>query len=239
MNLTIGSLFSGIGGLELGLERSGLGRVVWQVEIDSHRRKVLAKHWPDTPRWGDISSFQGAPADAICGGFPCQNLSHANVKTRSGLSGDKSGLWREFKRIVHVVMPSLVIVENVRDGWRRWVPAVRCDLGRLGYSSVSLCLRACDVGAPFEGARVFVVATANRKGKPAFAVNAEVAKLREATEAVRKNWGEPTPRALGMADGIPDRMERLGALGNAVVPAMAEVVGRLIQGSRPDNGVGR
>lgn len=224
----IGSLFSGVGGLELGLERAGLGPVVWQVECDPYRRGVLARHWPNVDRRDDVRTFHGSPADVICGGFPCQNLSHANVKTRSGLDGESSGLWREFARIVGNVRPRFVVVENIRDGWREWVPAVRRDLHRLGYPSLSICLRACDVGAPFEGARVFVLAASYREGESALSEHAQVALLRQATEAVRADWGQPPPRALGVADGVAHRMDRLRAVGNAVVPAMAEVVGRML-----------
>ena len=111
-NLTIGSLFSGIGGLELGLEWAGLGRTVWQCEGDPFCRKVLAKHWPDMPCYEDVTALRNPPTvDLICGGFPCQDLSHTGL--RKGINdGKRSRLWWEFSRLVGEVQPGIVVVEN-------------------------------------------------------------------------------------------------------------------------------
>lgn len=85
MRFTVGSLFSGIGGLELGLERAGM-QVVWQVEFDPFCQQVLAKHWPEVKRYGDIRELRGdelEPVDLICGGFPCQPHSLAGQRRAS------------------------------------------------------------------------------------------------------------------------------------------------------------
>ena len=163
MAMTIGSLFSGIGGLELGLEACGLGPVLWQAEIDPFCRAVLAKHWPDARRYEDVRSIDATTErpDVICGGFPCQDLSTAGKQR--GISADRSGLWWEFRRIVRVLRPRFVVVENVHGAWRKWLPVVRRGLWKVGYSSLPLRVRASDVGAPHERARVFVVAHANRE----------------------------------------------------------------------------
>lgn len=162
--LTIGSLFSGIGGLELGLEWSGLGRTAWQVEIDPFCRRVLERHWPQAKRFDDVQAFGGAPADLICGGFPCQDLSPAGL--RKGIDhGERSGLWREFARVVAASNPAWVVVENVGGTWRQWVPRVRGDLHRLGYASVPLRVRASDVGAWHQRSRIFVVAHRDGEGE--------------------------------------------------------------------------
>lgn len=174
--LTIGSLFSGIGGIELGLEWSGLGPVRWQVERDEFCRAILAKHWPDVRRYADVCTV-GADldrVDIICGGFPCQDVSSAGK--RAGLAGARSGLWREFARVVGVVQPRWVVVENVASGATRWVDAVVRDLAELGYESLPIPLSASDVGAPHRRARVFIVARhVDGDGQLARAVDAEVA----------------------------------------------------------------
>ena len=95
--MRIGSLFSGIGGLELGLEWSGLGPTVWQVESDAFCRDVLKKHWPYTTRYTDVRDVGGTNlelVDIICGGFPCQDISAAGKG--AGITGERSGLWKEY-----------------------------------------------------------------------------------------------------------------------------------------------
>jgi len=164
--LTIGSIFAGIGGLELGLEWAGLGPVVWQVERDAWCRSVLARHWPAAIRAGNVKLFhsnrygrrprQWGRVDLICGGFPCQDVSGAGKG--AGLAGARSGLWREFARVVGEFLPAWVVVENVASGANRWVDAVVCDLAQLGYASLPVPLSASDVGAPHRRARIFVVA---------------------------------------------------------------------------------
>lgn len=155
--MKIGSLFSGIGGLELGLERAGVGQVVWQCEVDSFCRQVLAKHWPNVERFEDVTQPRTWPAvDLICGGFPCQDVSSAGA--RRGLSGARSGLWFHFARVVEEVRPSWVVVENVASGKRLWLPTVKAQLESLGYRVRAFSLSAADVGAPHLRRRVFVVA---------------------------------------------------------------------------------
>lgn len=160
MNLTIGSLFSGVGGLELGLEWAGLGRTVWQVEQDEFCRQVLAKHWPDVDRSVTDVRCAGAatlvPVDVICGGFPCQDVSGAGKG--AGLDGARSGLWWEYLRIVEEMRPRIVIVENVAGGAKRWLCAVRGALHELGYRTRAMGVAARDVGAPQRRERIFVVA---------------------------------------------------------------------------------
>lgn len=165
MSLTIGSLFSGIGGFELGLEWAGLGPVLWQVEIDAWCRSVLARHWPDVRRFADVRTVgreQLAPVDIVCGGFPCQDVSAAGK--RAGINGARSGLWREQARIVAEVRPRFVLVENVSALATRGLDVVVSDLGRLGYRVEARIISAADVGAPHRRARLFVVAYARDHG---------------------------------------------------------------------------
>ncbi len=166
--LTIGSLFSGIGGLELGLEHATGGRVVFQVERDAWCRDVLAKHWPDAFRYDDVCTVRGLPrVDIICGGFPCQDVSVAGK--RAGFAGERSSLWREYRRIVADVGPRFVFVENVPglltadDGWA--FGEVLGDLAALGFDATWDVFRASDVGAPHRRERLFLLAHAHRGGR--------------------------------------------------------------------------
>lgn len=288
MSLTIGSLFSGIGGLELGLEWAGLGPVAWQVERDPFCRAVLEKHWPAVERHADVTTVRGLPhVDLVCGGFPCQDVSSAG--RGAGLQGARSGLWWYFAAIIDAVRPRFVVVENVASGARRWLPTVRRHLYLLGYDSTAYALSAADVGAPHLRRRIFVVAHAHRDRELAFPVDAEVAGAscapadperrlvrveqgkrrgarraretvaaddgqtrvasdthaagREGTGAVAHEgwirsaagaWGPPfgglVPLVHGLSGGMAGRQrrERIRALGNAVVPQCAEVIGRVV-----------
>ena len=172
-SLTIGSLFSGIGGFELGLELAGLGPVLWQCEIDSWRRQVLAKHWPDAARFTDVREIErhdpecdlgwdctcgrGAePVDVLCGGFPCIDISAAGKQ--AGLDGEHSGLWYEFARIIGEVRPRFVVVENVAALLVRGMGDVLGDLAARGYDARWDCVPAAALGAPHRRDRVFLVA---------------------------------------------------------------------------------
>jgi DNA (cytosine-5)-methyltransferase 1 len=260
--LTIGSLFSGIGGLELGLEWAGLGPVLWQVEQDDYCRCVLAKHWPDVDRSVTDARTAGAsnlaPVDLICGGFPCQDVSSAG--NRTGLTGSRSGLWGEFARIVAELEPRWVVVENVASGAILWLDAVVARLASLGYETLPLPLSAADCGAPHLRRRVFMVGrnacNGNGNGKPTLSEHAEASRVPGAAadsdgHAIRKQpgrsggkgwaceaiaghasqggWWTTEPGVGRVADGVPDRVAQLRALGNAVVPQCAEVVGWVVR----------
>src|SRR5271166_1751893 len=113
--LTVGSLFAGIGGFDLGLERAGM-KVVWQVEIDPFRRRILRKHWPGTWQFKDVKEFMDDPKfkalprsircpDLICGGFPCQPFSIAG---KQGGTEDIRDLWPDMLRAIRALQPSFV-----------------------------------------------------------------------------------------------------------------------------------
>lgn len=147
----IGSMFSGIGGLELGLERAGLGTVAWQAEIDLNASEVLAKHWPDSRNLGDVSQVEWSDehrVDVLCAGFPCQPASTAG--RREGMADDR-WLWPEVARALAALRPAHLVAENVPglltvndgDGFRQVVT----DLHRLGYSARWGLRSAASVGA--------------------------------------------------------------------------------------------
>ena len=161
--LTFGSLFAGIGGFDLGLERAGM-RCEWQVEIDPYARAVLAKHWPNVRRHEDVRTFPPPEGewgvDVICGGFPCQDISVAGKG--AGLAGERSGLWYEFARIIGELRPRYVIVENVAALLARGMGTVLGDLSTLGYDAEWHVIPASAVGAPHRRERVWIVGFRSR-----------------------------------------------------------------------------
>ena len=184
--LTYGSLFTGAGGLELGVQAALPGRTLWHSEIDPGACKVLAHRWPDVPNLGDITTIDCATVprvDVLTGGSPCQDVSTAGA--RAGMhEGTRSNLWGAMREAVAVLRPSLVVWENVRGAYSacaasemgscprcvgddpasRHAPRLRAlgrvlgDLCDLGYDAQWYGLRAADVGAPHGRFRVFVFA---------------------------------------------------------------------------------
>ena len=185
--MRFGSLFSGIGGLDLGLERAGM-ECVWQVEVDDYATRVLERHWPHVPRWRDVWGFIGdanggdvAPqqaghqekrkpsrncswhaVDLICGGFPCQPVSVAG--RRQG-DRDERWLWPAFREVVSIFRPRWVVVENVpgllsADSGRLF-GGILADLAELGFDAEWQVLPAAAFGAPHLRKRVFVIAHCN------------------------------------------------------------------------------
>ena len=233
----IGSLFSGIGGLELGLEAAGLGPVAWQVEIDPYCREVLKKHWPQAGQHADIRDISKLPAvDVICGGFPCQDISAAGKG--AGLDGPQSGLWWEFARVIEANRPAFVVVENVASGAKRWVDAVCGSLGKLGYQTLPIPIAASDVGAPHLRRRIFIIGynSANAIGCELWQQQGRQSGKSgpnppQPTELGATQGWQPLPSICRSNDGPDSRLDRarLRALGNAVVPHCAMVVGEVIQ----------
>lgn len=287
--LTVGSCFSGIGGIELGLEWTGGFETRWQIENDEYASRVLAKHWPNVKRYSDIRDVvRPEPVDLICGGFPCQDVSLAGK--RAGLEGKRSTLWGEMFRLVCEVKPRWVLAENVPgllssdDG--RFFGNILRDLAFIGFDAEWQVLSAAGVGAPHLRQRLFIVSYPHRirhvrgegvqegkqylnwrqaLGKPdplpanvsdagsksstqsVFAIHCHEEIKRRKTEKVRgKNREEskvgtaiftgisgigewlPEPQMARMVDGVPEELEQIRCLGNAVVPQVAQKVGEMI-----------
>jgi DNA (cytosine-5)-methyltransferase 1 len=161
--LRVLDLFSGIGGFSLGLERTGGFETVAFCEIEEFPRRVLAKHWPNVPRYRDVRELtadrlaaDGIAVDVICGGFPCQDISTAGKG--AGLAGERSGLWSEIARLVGELAPQFVIVENVSALLSRGLGDVLGDLASVGYDAEWHCIPASAIGAPHRRDRVWIVA---------------------------------------------------------------------------------
>lgn len=161
-------LFAGIGGLTLGLQRSGYFEPVAFCEADPFCRLVLAKHWPEVPIYDDVRTLDagrlaadGIAVDAIAGGFPCQDVSRAGK--RAGIEGDRSRLWEEFARLVRELRPRFVIVENTSGLFDRGIGRVLGDLAALGFDAEWHGLPAAAIGAPHIRDRVWIVAYPQRE----------------------------------------------------------------------------
>lgn len=157
MTLTVGSLFSGIGGIDLGLERAGM-TVKWQSEIDPYACKVLKKHWPNTPNLGDIKQIDWSTVEAvdvIAGGYPCQPFSTAGK--RQG-ENDPRHLWPYFRDAISGIRPRFAILENVRGHLSMGFDRVLADLTEIGYDAEWQIVSAASVGAPHRRERIICVA---------------------------------------------------------------------------------
>lgn len=256
--MNILSLFTGIGGLDLGLERAGM-QIVAQVEIDPYCRAVLRKHWPEVPQHDDVrtcvdwwQSRPRPPVDLVCGGFPCQPVSNAGLRLAQA---DDRWLWPAYANVVRLLRPRYVLVENVPGLLSAGMGDVLGDLAGLGYDTEWDRIPAAFVGAPHIRRRIFLVAYPNGqrqlqpcgsvsevRGRPSHGRSqTDVADpgsgRHQPPEGVifagrhspidRRRW--PTEPDVGrMVDGFPSRVDRIRALGNAVVPAVAEHVGHLI-----------
>jgi DNA (cytosine-5)-methyltransferase 1 len=235
MTLHVLDLFSGIGGFSLGLERAGF-RTVAFCEIDPFCRRVLAKHWPEVPCYEDVRDLTAArlcadgigPIDAICGGFPCQDISFAGEG--AGIEGERSGLWSEYARLIGELRPRYVIVENVAALLSRGLGRVLGDLAEIGFDAEWDCIPASAVGAPHVRDRLWIVAYP--AAGDGFALSREPGDERPSSfrlcQPRRRSEWPPEPRVRTVDDGFPGWLDENLALGNAVVPLIPEMVGRAI-----------
>ena len=275
--MVVGSLFSGIGGFDLGFQRAGM-RTAWMVERNPYRRRVLAQHFPDAELLRDVRSVNYArleAVDLICGGFPCTDLSLARNRAE-GLKGRHSGLWREFARAIRSVRPRWVVVENVPPLLGRGLDAVLGDLASVGYDAEWDCIPAASIGAPHPRDRLWLVAYpggerrqqdaggphaaqgvdaggraeeadlaggdgAGSRARPVADTEGELRGAgSSAGPSPRIRWGRladsriegipwpPEPGVGRVAHGVPYRMDRVAALGDSLVPQIAEGIGRQI-----------
>lgn len=237
-------LFSGIGGFSLGLERTGGFKTVAFCEVEPFCKRVLRKHWPEVPIYDDVRELtgdrlraDGVPVDVICGGFPCQDISIAGKG--AGLDGERSGLWREFARLIGEIRPRYAIVENTAALLDRGLGRVLADLAARGYDAWWSCLRACDVGAPHIRDRLWLVAHPQGSKKGSTATRNchrefEATRALSSTQTGRRagdfggaRW-HPEPTVCRVDDGVSANVDRVAALGNAVVPQIPELIGHAI-----------
>ena len=272
MTLTVGSLFSGIGGFDLGLEKAGM-QVIWQSEIDPYSCAILEKHWPDVTNIGDIRKVNWKTVErpnVLCGGYPCQPFSFAGL--RKG-NNDPRHLWPEFKKAIRILQPDYAIMENVRGHLSLGFKEVLKDLASIGYDAEWQVIPASATGAPHKRERLIIVAypkskqrnerehlinskttpewktiqgktgrsnstLANSKSSNGRSTKPQsvVACSKQTTKPGEQNrpkrpkvyrW-KSEPNVGRVADGVPNRVDRLKGLGNAIVPQVAQMIGERI-----------
>lgn len=261
--MNFGSLFAGIGGIDLGFERAGMA-CKWQVENDPYCIKILEKHWPHVKRYGDIKRLKGGElekVDVIAGGFPCQPVSTAGQ--RKG-EKDERWLWHEFRRIIRALRPEYIVVENVPGLLNMGLNIVLGDLVSCGYDCEWESIPAIAFGAPHQRYRVFIVAHSYGRRFKGTAISIRSRRQDEAQVIPHRNGEVKPPHKQGfkgyertfggreksrvfnhellkekttwpiepavcrVVNGVPNRVDRIKALGNAVVPQVAEYVANCI-----------
>jgi DNA (cytosine-5)-methyltransferase 1 len=159
--LTIGSLCSGFGGLDLAVAAHHGARVAWHAEVDRHANAVLAHHWPGVPNLGDLTSTDWAavePVDILTAGYPCQPFSQAGQRRGTD---DPRHLWPHIAAAVRHLRPRRIVLENVAGHLGLGFADVLADLAALGFDARWGTVRAADAGAPHRRERLFVVADAH------------------------------------------------------------------------------
>ncbi len=274
--LTVGSLFSGVGGVEIGFEKQGF-KTRWFVEKEPYAQAVLQKRFPNTKIYGDITKidFRTVPKiDILTGGFPCQDISNAGK--RAGIEGSRSSLWKYYLEAIRILRPKIAFIENVSALLDRGLDVVLADLAKIGYDAEWYCVSASSVGAFHKRRRIFILTYPNLYGQHSFRQGGGTVQndkeselqtisskgIQPTTEFVQdgfvgdvshtnhqgsKGEGEiqirqpelpqfrqegywTTEPELGrVANGIPNRMDRIKCLGNAVVPQCAEVFAKAIK----------
>ena len=238
------ALFAGAGGGILGGKLLGW-RTVCAVENDEHARNVLVARQNDGslepfPIWDDVRTFDGKPwqghIDVISGGFPCQDISSAGKG--AGITGQRSGLWREMARIIGEVQPRYAFIENSPMLRTRGLTTVLKDLAETGYNARWGVFGACDVGAPHKRERLWILAHTKARGlevrMPAETVQYDAKCGGIPTEWDISNWkstGEtPTTKPLlgRNANGMAYRVDRIKRIGNGQVPAVVRLAWNIL-----------
>ena len=212
---------------------------------------------PPFPIWDDVQTFDGKPwrgiVDVVSGGFPCQDISAAGKG--AGIDGERSGMWREMARIICEVRPGYAFIENSPMLTTRGLDRVLSDLASMGFDARWGVLGAADVGAPHQRDRIWVVADSNRKWKlqqkgsksnerrrigdggneMAYANSAQRQRDKctersktQRTNACKPSWWDIEPDVGRVADGVAARVDRLKAIGNGQVPAVAATAWKLL-----------
>lgn len=228
-------LFSGIGGFTIACHEAGL-KTNQFVEIDPFCQQVLKKNWPDIPIHDDISTFNDSRQkyNIIVGGFPCQDISIAG--TGEGLKGERSGLWKEYLRLINKYQPQYVVIENVKRLLSLGLEEILSDLAQIGYDAEWETIPAALVGLPQARERVWIVAYPSGFRRERLLSSEDISEARQRWKSRKENLQSffdfatvgtdryPKPIICGVHDRPSDWAHRLKCCGNAVAPDVAFII---------------
>lgn len=224
-DLKHGALFAGIGGNELGAKWAGI-ETIWNCENATFKRKLLKQKFPNVEQYDDIRTMSNPKwCDIISGGFPCQDISIGGKG--EGIEGSRSRLWYEMRRIIREVRPNYVIIENSSALTFRGLGRVLYDLSEIGYDAEWQCLSAKAFGLQHGRERIFIIAYTHEIGQK---YGGEISVFRQFDiskqfERVFPKWRErrdvPQPTNFRTANVLPNQLDRVGALGDAVIPLIS------------------
>jgi len=253
--LRVLDLFSGLGGFSLGLERTGGYETVAFCEIDKHCQKVLQKHWNSVPIFEDVSQlrfkgkyiyynepkkipiqnvYKNDGVEVVCGGYPCTG--HSTAGKKRGLKDEKSGLWKEFKRIIQESKPRWVVIENSANMRSNGLTEVLQDLWQVGFRDIRWDVLSAEAyGCIHKRERIYIIANSHeiRLREATFASTEEESKRRAEAWLTFSNRECPEPSFCGVDDEIPKELERVrkrqvGQYGNSLIPDIPERIGKYI-----------
>ena len=221
----MGSLFSGIGAIEIGFEKAGF-RTEWFIECDEYAKSVLQKRFPGVTIYSDIKKVnfgEVTKVTILTGGFPCQDISKSGKG--DGIEGHRSSLWSYYKEAIRKIRPKYAFIENVPTLSSRGLNIVLADLAEIGYDAEWMCISASTIGANHRRERLFIIAypydfrcldrtdegSMVRQGRQAF------------NEIIPCFGWQTQPPICRVDDGTPNRVDRLKCLGNSVLPQIVEL----------------
>lgn len=223
--MTLGSLFDGIGGFVEAATWADI-KPVWSSDIAKFQLALTKQKHPNVDQLGDIKNVKDIKyVDIITGGFPCQDISIANTKAK-GIKGSRSGLWAEMFRVVGIVRPKYVIIENSSAITFRGLERVLCDLTKIGYDAEWQCLSGTDFGIQQRRERLYLVAYPHQigqEGKPSESLvfKQSPQQFMRVAPGWRTRRDLPTPRTIRSAYDVPNSLHRVEGLGNSIIPLIA------------------
>ncbi|MES2782975.1 MAG: DNA cytosine methyltransferase [Pseudomonadota bacterium] len=223
-------LFSGIGGFSPGLQETGKFKTIAHAEVAPFPSKVLARHWPNVPNLGDVEKADFPHADFITAGFPCHDISNAGK--RAGITGERSGLFREVVRAIRMARPICTLLENVAALLGRGMGNVLGDLAEIGNDAEWDCIPSCYVGAWHERDRIWILTYpgCERDGQrqPTQSVFRQSDLSRQPSRVFAKWPGRSNLPAPTLHRGANGLSAELDSHGNAIIPQIAEAWGHAV-----------